>query len=183
MLAARPPLPVVADAHRIPLFSQTGGPTQNLNGFRPLPPGWGLQWKFLLPGTFDAAGPNDAHLPQPSYKIDAELGHPLGTLPASVSSPEVLVPGVDPAVAQVLSVRNLLRGLRLRLPAGPDVARAMGINRSPTVSCSTGSNSPTGPARTLLSTPPYASTYSERRISKPAGRTSGRWEAASLRRS
>jgi hypothetical protein len=113
---------------RIPLFTRDGATdTNNLNGFRPLPDSWGIQWKFLLPATKDVAGPNDAHLPQPSYKIDHELGHPLGALPASTAKPEVLVAGIDAAVAQVLAVRNLLRGRALGIPAGQDIAHAMGI--------------------------------------------------------
>jgi hypothetical protein len=121
-LSVAPPV-----ASRIPLFSQTGSPTQNLNGFRTLPQGWGVQWKYFLAGIVEPAGPNDAHLPQPSYKLDAELSNPLGALPASTAAAEVIVPGADPSVAQVLSTRNLLRGLRLGVPAGQDVARAMGI--------------------------------------------------------
>jgi Animal haem peroxidase len=121
------PLPVVDDASRIPLFSPNGSPTQHLNGFRKLPDEWGIQWKFLLPHTNDAAGPNDQHLPQPSYKLDAQLSHPLGLLPNAVAGPEEIVAGEPPEKAQNLAVRNLLRGLGMGLPAGQDVARAMGI--------------------------------------------------------
>jgi hypothetical protein len=121
------PLPVVPGAARIPLFSQTSGPLQNLNGFRPLPDQWGFQWKYFLPHINDVAGPNDAHLPQPAYKLDAELSMPLGALPASVASPETIVTGRPAALAQNLAARNLIRGLRLGVPAGEDVARAMGI--------------------------------------------------------
>jgi hypothetical protein len=118
--------PEVAGASRIPLFSQTGGPKQSLNGFRGLPDEWGVQWRFFLEGIKDGL-PAEDHLPQPSYKIDAELSHPLGALPASTAGAEELVAGFEPAIAQVLAVRNLLRGKRLDLPAGQDVARAMGI--------------------------------------------------------
>ncbi len=122
------PLPVVDNASRIPLFLRDGATeTNNLNGFRPLPTNWGIQWKYFLPATKDAPGPNDAHLPQPSYKIDHELGHPLGALPASTAQAEQIFAGIDPAEAQVLAVRNLLRGRALGLPSGQDVARAMGI--------------------------------------------------------
>jgi Animal haem peroxidase len=122
------PLPVVDNASRIPLFLRDGATeTNNLNGFRPLPTNWGIQWKYFLPATKDPPGPNDAHLPQPSYKIDHELGHPLGALPASTAQPEQIFAGIDPAEAQVLAVRNLLRGRALELPSGQDVARAMGI--------------------------------------------------------
>jgi hypothetical protein len=120
--------PPAANAERIPFFSHDTGPLQNLNGFRPLPPEWGIQWKYLLPDIKDAPGDRDQFLPQPSYKLDAQLANPMGALPDSVARPEVLVPGTDPREAQVLSVRNLLRGLRLGLPSGQDVARAMGIN-------------------------------------------------------
>jgi hypothetical protein len=116
--------PPVAGASRIPLFSQEGGPKQHLNGFRPLPGAWGVQWKFFLPNI---GGEQTANLPQPSYKLDAQLSHPLGALPSSTAGPEVLVAGQDPSIAQQLAVRNLLRGLRLGLPSGQDVARAMGI--------------------------------------------------------
>ena len=119
--------PVVDNASRIPLFSQTGGPRESLNGFRALPPGFGVQWKYLLPHTDDDPGPNDDHLPQPSYKLDTEIAHPLGSLPKGVAEPEEIVPGRAPELAQSLPVRNLIRGLRLGLPSGQDVARAMGI--------------------------------------------------------
>jgi Animal haem peroxidase len=121
------PLPVVEGASRIPLFSQNGGEREHLNGFRTLPPDWGVQWKYLLPATNDAAGDRDQHLPQPSYKLDAQLSHPLGALPDAVAGPEEIVAGRPPAQAQNLAVRNLMRGLRMGLPAGQDVARAMGL--------------------------------------------------------
>jgi hypothetical protein len=107
--------PPVAEAIRIPLFSQTGGPKQSLNGFQALRPDWGVQWKFLLPRI---AGPDPTgaeHLPQPSYKLDAQLSHPLGALPDNAAD------------MQNLAARNLRRGLRLGLPSGQDVARAMSI--------------------------------------------------------
>ena len=121
------PVPVVANAARIPFFSQGGGPLTHLNGFRALPNEWGVQWKYLLPGVHNAAGHNDANLPQPSYKIDTELGHPLGALPDSVAGAQDLFAGIPAAEAQSLAVRNLLRGRALGLPSGQDVARAMGI--------------------------------------------------------
>jgi Animal haem peroxidase len=121
------PMPVVPNAERIPLFSQGGGDLTHLNGFRPLPNEWGVQWKYLLAGVNNAAGPNDANLPQPSYKIDSELGHPLGALPDSVAGPQDLFAGIPANEAQSLAVRNLLRGRALGLPSGQDVARAMGV--------------------------------------------------------
>ncbi|GAB2461239.1 peroxidase family protein [Jatrophihabitans fulvus] len=114
--------PPVSGVHRIPVFTQQTGELQNLNGFRPLPPFWGVQWKFFLPVDGASGG-----LPQPSYKIDSTLAHPLGALPRSVAEPELVSPGRAPSVAQILAARNLLRGKRLGLPGGQDVARAMGI--------------------------------------------------------
>jgi hypothetical protein len=116
--------PPIQGASRIPLFSQTGAERQSLNGFRRLPQEWGVQWKFFLPHIH---GETPEHLPQPSYKLDAQLSHPLGALPDATAKPEVLVPSFDPSIAQILAVRNLLRGLRMGLPSGQDVARAMGI--------------------------------------------------------
>ncbi|WP_272478047.1 peroxidase family protein [Baekduia alba] len=116
--------PPVAGAARIPIFDQTGQPRTSLSGFRPLPAFWGVEWKFFLAGI----GPPVDDLPQPSYKLDATLSHPLGALPGSVAMPEQIVAGFDPAIAQSLAVRNLVRGKRLDLPSGPDVARAMGID-------------------------------------------------------
>src|SRR5207245_1203247 len=82
------PVPVVDNAARIPLFSQDPDPKKSLNGFRPLPDDWGIQWKYFLTGASDVPGPRDASLPQPSYKIDTELANPLGALPPSTSKPE-----------------------------------------------------------------------------------------------
>jgi hypothetical protein len=98
---------------RIPIFSAVrpeDDELQNLNGFRRLPGRWGIEWKFFfdMPGA-DREG-------QHSYKIDTELGHPLGHLPPDVAK--------DPSS---LALRNLLRGMRLDLPSGQRVARAMGI--------------------------------------------------------
>jgi hypothetical protein len=113
-------VPVAGNARRIPLFSRAprdpNRPT-NLNGFGPLPAQSGVQWKYFLTGiTGGRRGPNDQWLPQPSYKIDTRLSSPLGDLP-----------GFPEGSERSLAVRNLLRGWRLQLPAGQDVALAMGI--------------------------------------------------------
>jgi hypothetical protein len=99
---------------RFPIFSGNTRPDnlENLNGFRPLPDDWGFQWKYFFPGLT-----RERHLPQPSYRIDDELAFPLGRL----NDPPPL-PGLVS-----LAQRNLLRGLRLGLPSGQTVARAMGI--------------------------------------------------------
>jgi hypothetical protein len=87
---------------------------RNLNGGRPLPPTLVVEWRhfFDLPGLVGA--PANA-----SRRIDGRLAGPLFRLPASV------VPPPDPRVS--LAERNLLRGKRLGLPSGQDVAQAMGV--------------------------------------------------------
>jgi hypothetical protein len=92
---------------RIPIFSSTADPHSNLNGFRPLPDFWGIQWKYFF--NLDASSP-----PQSSYKIDTQLATPLSALPANPDMPN-------------LALRNLLRAVRLSVPSGQRVARAMGI--------------------------------------------------------
>jgi len=99
---------------RFPIFSGNtrADNLENLNGFRPLPDDWGFQWKYFFGGLT-----RERFLPQPSYRIDDELSFPLGRL----NDPPPL-PGLVS-----LAQRNLLRGLRLGLPSGQTVARAMGI--------------------------------------------------------
>lgn len=92
---------------RIPVFSGSDDPLENLNGFRPLPENWGIDWKYF----FEV---NDNFPPQLSYRIDTKLALPLSNLPGFASFPN-------------LAHRNLLRGLRMSLPSGQSVANAMGI--------------------------------------------------------
>ena len=54
--------------------------------------------------------------PQLSYKIDTSLVHPLGNLPARIAR--------NPSS---LALRNLERGVTLRLPSGQCVAKALGV--------------------------------------------------------
>jgi hypothetical protein len=91
---------------RVPLFSASADPLANLNGFRPVPGLWGFQWKHF----FDLGDGE----PQLSFRIDTRLATPLGALPAA------------PDMAS-LAQRNLVRGLRMGIPSGQSVARAMGI--------------------------------------------------------
>ncbi len=121
------PEPPVDGAQRIPIFtpdmSQDRG---GLNGFKTLPAFWGVDWTFFLP-RITGSDPSDATLPQPSYKLDAEIATPLSTLPASVAAPELVTSAGGAELARSLAIRNLLRGKRLGLPSGEDVSRAMGI--------------------------------------------------------
>jgi hypothetical protein len=121
-------VPPVDGVNRIRLFLQDEDPAaerQSLNGFRPIPDEWTVQWRFFLPGIKDGA--DATNLPQPSYKLDAELSIPLGALPKSTAEPESITPGDEPSLAQILAARNLFRAKRLGLPSGQDVSEAMGI--------------------------------------------------------
>jgi Animal haem peroxidase len=95
---------------RIPLFDPPR--EDDLHGFRALPSGLAIEWRFLF-----KIG-NEPHLPQPSYQIDTTISDPLRKL-ADVHA-------IDSGPSW-LAERNLIRGWRLGLPSGQDVARAMGI--------------------------------------------------------
>ncbi|MDQ3870442.1 MAG: heme peroxidase family protein [Chloroflexota bacterium] len=96
------------DAGGVPIFGATPG--FNLNGGRPVPADLVVEWKNILPvdPNFPARKPR---------KIDTKLSLPLTSLPGSV------VPPPDPTVH--LAVRNTLRGKRVGLPSGQQVAKAM----------------------------------------------------------
>ncbi len=88
----------------------------NLNGKRPCPPRLVIDWRFF----FDipaAAPPLNADRRNAARKLDSDLSVPLFKLPASVVPP--------PHIS--LAERNLLRGKRLGLPSGQQVAQRMGV--------------------------------------------------------
>ena len=100
-----------------------GGPTftnppsdHDLHGSRPIPAHMKIDWQhfFALPGATHAP----ANL---ARRIDTKLSPPLHDLP-----PSVVPPDLQPLINN-LAERNLLRGKRVGLPAGQDVAREMGI--------------------------------------------------------
>jgi hypothetical protein len=119
---------------RIPIFSRGPAAVDNLNGFGvPLPENWALDWSFFFDLDHSHAPPEfQGQLPQPSYRLDAQLVSALADLP------EFRAAG-DPLAN--LAYRNLVRGvLNLRLPSGEQVARALGIRPlSPTVLWGAGS--------------------------------------------
>jgi hypothetical protein len=92
-----------------PIFGADG---TDLRGNRPLPARLEIDWEhfFDVPGK-PATPRNLARL------IDSKLALPLFTLPPTVVSDTVTS----------LAERNLLRGKRLGLPAGQDVAVRMGL--------------------------------------------------------
>jgi hypothetical protein len=115
--------------NRVPLFTADNPnllPRANLNGFRPIPQGWGIDWSFFFKGLPSPSPKAVRHacttdkspvLPQPSYRIDTELVDPLGMLSGP---PPVGVP------KNSLALRNLIRGLAVGLPNGQRVAQALG---------------------------------------------------------
>ena len=87
----------------------------NLNGKRQIPPRLKIAWRHFFGDI-----PEETRLPANfSRPIDVDLSLPLFTLPTSI------VP--DPDTRRSLAERNLLRGKRLGLPSGQQVARAMGL--------------------------------------------------------
>jgi hypothetical protein len=97
-----------------PLSIFAANPSKALTGFREFPNTWAIDWNLFM--DLELRDPDNVTRTQLAYKMDTSLVSPLGTLPPSVA--------VNPSV---LAQRNLLRGWRMRLPAGQTVARAMGI--------------------------------------------------------
>jgi len=96
---------------QFPIFTANGG--ESFVGFRAFPANWGIDWNLFFGKGGAASGPKRI---QPAYKIDTSLVNPLGTLPTPIA-----------ADIRSLAHRNLLRGLRMRLPSGQAVARKMGL--------------------------------------------------------
>jgi hypothetical protein len=102
------------DGHTVPIFGRDG--FEDLRGNRPIPANLWADWNYF----FDIPGlepPDDRNM---SRLIDTQLSLPLFTLP-----PTVVAPTAKAIVA--LAERNLMRGKRLGLPCGQDVATAMGV--------------------------------------------------------
>ncbi len=94
---------------RKPLFKKDS--TDHLGGFRPLPQGWQIEWDRFFP----VPGGSGADV-QKIRKIDRYLVKALEEMPPELAGGE-----------SILARRNLLRGARLGLPSGQDVAAAMGL--------------------------------------------------------
>ena len=92
----------------LPLFKHPNHP-EHLGGFRPLPPASVVDWSFFfaIPGR---------PRPQLSHKIDPLISARLFELPVGMGADGI----------RQLPRLNLRRARALGLPAGPDVARAMG---------------------------------------------------------
>jgi hypothetical protein len=108
----------------------------NLTGFREFPAEWAIEWNLFF--DFGRAPRHGKQRLQPAYKIDSSLVDPLGKLPPSIATK-----------VRSLAERNLLRGLRMGLPSGQDVAEKMGVPVIPDdqlrVGKATEEDSPTNP--------------------------------------
>ncbi len=95
----------------VPLFSAAADAETDifghLNGFRPLPVAWTVDWKRFTK--------IDGSRPQLSREIDTHLARPLLKLPGSIDAANTGLP-----------VLNLRRGKALQLPSGQAVAQAIG---------------------------------------------------------
>jgi hypothetical protein len=109
------------------LFHFTGNPTNDLRKFEPpqpvprgapIPSNWIIDWRrfFDFEGV---AGHDPAVKFNPARRLDTRLANPLRQLPQFRNNDRER----PPALAQ----RNLLRGSRVGLPSGQDVARHLGV--------------------------------------------------------
>ena len=103
----------VQEGHTVPIFGPDG--FEDLRGNRPIPPTLWVDWNYFfdIPGM---SSPDDRNM---ARKIDTQLSLPLASLPSTVVAP-------TPDAITALAERNLLRGKKLGLPAGQDVAKALG---------------------------------------------------------
>jgi hypothetical protein len=91
---------------------------EGLTGFRKMNVQWGIDWGRFVDTdvrTYDGTPQENAKRLQFAYRIDTSLVNPLANLPAAIAT--------NPSS---LAERNLLRGWRLGLPSGQQVAKAMG---------------------------------------------------------
>ncbi len=105
---------------RLPIFTGkfSCDGLDSLNGFRPIPDAWGIDWAFYFGGLPKPTDPKfkDFKLPQPSYRMDSLLSLPLADLPDHQKERLKSLPQL-----------NLVRGTALGLPSGQAVARRMGL--------------------------------------------------------
>jgi hypothetical protein len=106
----------------VPLFGDDPTSNNNMNGSRPVPARLKIQWsKFFNDPLAKPLNP-DGSVPRtarPVRQFDASLAGPLFHLPATVQP--------DTSSSSLLAQRNLLRGRKMGLPSGQQVARLMGV--------------------------------------------------------
>jgi hypothetical protein len=104
------------DGVLLPIFPVPAqGLNEGLTGFRAMIPVWGLDWGRFIDVDIRSNEDMNKRL-QFAYRLDTSLVNPLHHLPPAVAS--------NPSS---LAQRNLERGLRVGLPSGQRVARAMRV--------------------------------------------------------
>lgn len=104
-----------------PIFTTkkvSGSKDHGIAGGRPLTMRRVVQWDWFLNMASSFAPP----FPQRARSFDTKLSRALLHMPEDSKRP-----GDPKEVANVLAARNLVRGVRMKLPAGADVARALGF--------------------------------------------------------
>jgi hypothetical protein len=104
------------------LIFDAQNPTNGLNAFGDFPKSWGIDWQRFIDLGLRTTPETDTDRVQRAYKIDTSIVLPLGHLPKSVAGSEAIA---DPHKFN-LGFRNLLRGQKLLLPTGQDIAASMG---------------------------------------------------------
>jgi len=98
----------------VPIFDNTGAADpDDLRGFRPMQLKNTVQWDWFL----DMTSSFKPRFPQFAHKIDAKLANSLSFLHEGPKGSQM----------NVLAFRNLLRGVRMELPAGTAVAKKWGL--------------------------------------------------------
>jgi hypothetical protein len=108
------------DGVLLPIFPVPPDFPDGLTGFRAMPADRALDWGRFIDidvRSFDGDDAVKRRRLQFAYRLDTSLVNPLANLPLSVAG--------DPPHS--LAGRNLVRGLRLGLPSGQRVARAMRV--------------------------------------------------------
>ena len=93
--------------------------SEGLTGFREMISVWGIDWGRFIDidqRVYDGSDAENKKRLQFAYRIDTALVDPLAELPTAVATD---VPS--------LAARNLVRGLRMGLPSGQAVAKAMSV--------------------------------------------------------
>ena len=105
--------------HGFPNFTQTfSADGDNLSGFRSLDVDRVVQWDWFLQMTSSAPG----IFPQFARAFDTKLAQALSHLPEDADAP-----GNPMKILNVLAARNLVRGVRMELPSGVDVAKLLNV--------------------------------------------------------
>ncbi len=110
----------VNDGILLPIFPVPPDFPDGLTGFRAMPPDRGIDWGRFIDidvRSYDGTDAVNRKRLQFAYRLDTSLVNPLANLPLSVAG--------DPPHS--LAGRNLVRSLRLGLPSGQRVARAMRV--------------------------------------------------------